>query len=93
MINKFSPLGDKLLVHRITNDRTDSGLYIPDAAQEKGQLGIVLAKGPGKREKDMIYTIPIEVGAKVYFGKYSGTEIDKEHLILSEQDILGVIKE
>lgn len=82
------PLGDRVLIDVIEKeDMTAGGLYIPDAAKEKPQLGIVLKVGPGTSDKEMT----LNEGDKVLFGKYAGTEVeleDKKYLIMREDDIL-----
>jgi chaperonin GroES len=72
------------------------GLYIPDTAKEKPQQGEIMAVGPGKLSDDGTRLAPeVEVGNKVLYGKYSGTEVTvdgEEFLILRESDVLAVIK-
>ncbi len=92
----IKPLQDRVLVQRLeSEEKTSSGLYIPDTAKEKPLEGIVRAVGPGKRA-DSGAEIPMSVseGDKVLFGKYSGTEITlsgEEHLILREDEILAIV--
>jgi chaperonin GroES len=94
---KVRPLHDRLLVRRIEEKETvRGGIIIPDTAKEKPQEGEVLAVGNGK-VLDNGTKIPMEVkvGDHILFGKYSGTEIKIEgadHLILREEDILGVVE-
>ena len=93
---KLKPIGDKVIVQRIGSvEKTKSGLYLPDSAQEKPQEGKVIAIGSGRTLKTG-KTIPLAVkaGDRIIFGKYSGSEIkvdDKEYVFLSEDDILAVI--
>src|SRR5947199_10201408 len=94
---KIRPLYDRIVVKRISEEeqKTASGLIIPDSAKEKPQEGVVVAVGRGKRLEDG-KVIPLEVkeGDRVLFGKYSGTEIkvdDNEYLILREDEILGIL--
>lgn len=93
---KIRPLGDRVLVLRIDGEeKTPGGILIPDTAKEKPQEGKVVAAGPGKLDDDG-KRIPLEVkkNDRVLFGKYSGTEIKIdgiEHLIMREEDILGVM--
>ena len=90
MFEKFKPLADRVLVKRIQSDeKTESGLIIPDAAKEKAQTGTVIAVGPGKKGE----VLAVKVGDTVYFGKYSGTEASKEYLIMKEDEILGVVEQ
>jgi len=83
------PLGERVLIRPVEEEnRTSSGLYIPDTAKEKPQTGMVIAIGDEDEE------IKVEVGQKVLFPKYTGTEIKLdgvEHLIMDASDILAVI--
>ena len=94
---KIRPLGDRILVKRIKEEeKTKGGIIIPDTAKEKPQEGKVVAVGKGKVTEDGKLIAPeVKAGDKVLFGKYSGSEIkleDEEHLILREDDILGIIE-
>jgi chaperonin GroES len=95
---KIRPLGDRILVKRIKEEeKTKGGIIIPDTAKEKPQEGKVVAVGKGKTNEKDGKLIPLEVkaGDKILFGKYSGSEIKlegEEHLILREDDILGIIE-
>ena len=94
---KVTPLHDRIVVSRIEAEvKTKGGIIIPDTAKEKPQEGRILAVGPGKRDKDG-NLIPLEVkaGDRVLFTKWAGTEIKidgQEHMIMKEDDILGVIE-
>jgi chaperonin GroES len=94
---EIRPLSDRILVLRIEEEeRTSGGIIIPDTAKEKPQEGKVVAVGPGKLDDDG-NRIPLEIKKedRVLFGKYAGTEIKidgVEHLIMREDDILGIIK-
>jgi chaperonin GroES len=85
-----------VIVKRIEEEeKTKGGIIIPDTAKEKPQEGRVVAVGPGKNEDGKIIPLGVKAGDKILFGKYSGTEIKldgEEHLILREDDILGVIE-
>jgi chaperonin GroES len=94
---KFRPLHDRVVVRRIEADeRTKSGIIIPDSAQEKPSEGAVIAVGPGGRdEAGKLIPIDMKVGDHILFGKWSGTEvkIDGEDLIImKESDVLGVLE-
>ncbi|NBW40741.1 co-chaperone GroES [bacterium] len=94
--SKIRPLQDRLIVKRLEEDeKTASGLYIPDSAKEKPQQGKVLAVGKGKvREDGTIQPIDLSVGDVVLFGKYSGQEIKVDGddvLIMREDDVYGVV--
>ncbi len=92
----FQPLGDKVLVRPLKNDEmTKSGIVLPDTAKEKPEEGEVIAIGTGKYQHDKLVPLEVKVGQKVMFSKYGPTEIkiDGEELfVLSESDILGIIK-
>ncbi len=95
---KIRPLGDRVLIRRIKEEeKTKGGIIIPDTAKEKPQEGKVVAVGKGKVAEDGKLIPPeVKAGDKVLFGKYSGSEIKlegEEHLILREDDILGIISE
>jgi len=94
---KIRPLGDRILVKRIKEEeKTKGGIIIPDTAKEKPQEGKVVAVGKGKMtEQGKLLTPDVKAGDKILFGKYSGSEVkidDEEHLILREDDILGVLE-
>jgi len=91
------PLHDRLLVRRVEeNQTTKGGIIIPDSAKERPLEGKVLAVGSGKRLEDgTLVKLDVKAGDRVLFGKYAGTEIKLdgvEHLILGEDEILGVIE-
>jgi chaperonin GroES len=91
------PLGDRILVKRIKEeDKTKGGIIIPDTAKEKPQEGKVIAVGRGRRsEKGDLIAPDVKSGDRILFGKYSGSEVKLEgedHLILREDDILGVLE-
>ena len=94
---KIRPLQDRVIVQRIEEEeRTKGGLIIPDTAKEKPQEGKIVAVGKGKLNEDgKVTPMDVKVNDRVLFGKYSGTEINidgEEHLIMREEDILGVIE-
>jgi chaperonin GroES len=94
----IKPLQDRVLVQRLQGEeKTSSGLIIPDTAKEKPLEAIVRAVGAGKRnDKGELIAMSVAEGDKVLFGKYSGTEITlggEEHLILREDEILAIITE
>ncbi len=93
---KLKPIGDRVIVQRLGSvEKTKSGLYLPDSAQEKPQEGKVIAVGSGKMLKDgKVIPLSVKAGDKIIFGKYSGSEIkvdDKEYVFLNEDDILAII--
>jgi chaperonin GroES len=77
-------------------EKTKSGIYLPDAAKERPTRGKVVSVGPGRLdEKGKAMEIPVRVGDTVYYGKYSGTEIEvdgQKFVILRESDLLGVLE-
>ena len=93
---KLRPIGDRVIVQRLGSvEKTKSGLYLPDSAQEKPQEGKVIAVGTGRTLKNG-KTLPLSVkaGDRILFGKYSGSEIkvdDKEYVFLNEDDILAIV--
>jgi chaperonin GroES len=94
---KVRPLYDRILVRRVEEEqKTAGGLFIPDTAKEKPQQGVIVAVGNGKLQDDgSLRKLEVKVGDKILFAKYSGSEIKMEgveHLILREDDILGVIE-
>jgi chaperonin GroES len=94
---KIRPLQDRVLVRRLEQEeKTKGGIIIPDTAKEKPIEGKVIAVGAGKVGEDgKQRPLDVKAGDKVLFGKYSGTEVKidgEEHLILREEDILGVLE-
>ena len=91
------PLHDRVIVKRVEElEKTKGGIIIPDTAKEKPVEGIVVAVGDGKVLDDgKKLTLAVKKGDRVLFGKYAGTEIKidgEEHLIMREDDIIGIIK-
>jgi chaperonin GroES len=94
---KFRPLHDRVVVKRIeAEEKTGGGIIIPDTAKEKPSQGEVIAVGPGGRdESGKLIPIDIQVGNRVLFGKWSGTEVKidgEDLLIMKESDIMGVLE-
>ena len=93
---QFRPLHDRVVVRRIeAEEKTAGGIIIPDTAKEKPSQGEVVAVGSGGRdESGKLIPIDIQVGDRVLFGKWSGTEVKidgQELLIMKESDIMGVL--
>jgi chaperonin GroES len=93
---KFRPLHDRVVVKRIqAEEKSAGGIIIPDSAKEKPQQGEVIAVGPGGRdETGKLIPLDVQVGDRVLFGKWSGTEVKLdgvEYLIMKESDIMGVL--
>jgi chaperonin GroES len=94
MATKLQPLADRVLVKPMEKEeKTKSGIYIPDTAKEKPQEGEIIAVGPGKMTDDgKRIPMDLKVGDRVIYAKYGGTEIkidDEEMMILRESDILA----
>ena len=93
---KIQPLGDKVLVRPLTQEETTkSGIVLPDVAKEKPQEGEVVAVGKGKYIEGKLVPLDVKPGDRILFTKYGPTEIEfegQELLIVSEGDILGVIR-
>ena len=98
MAIKIRPLQDRVIVKRIEEEaeKTKGGIIIPDTAKEKPQQGKIIAAGKGKvNDEGKLTPLDVKVGDRILFGKYSGSEIKldgEEHLIMREEDILGVIE-
>ena len=95
---KFRPLHDRVVVKRIdAEDKSAGGIIIPDTAKEKPSQGEVITVGPGGRDENgKLIPIDIQVGDRVLFGKWSGTEVKidgQELLIMKESDVMGVLDE
>lgn len=92
MSTKFKPLADRVLIEAApAEEKTASGIIIPDSAKEKPLEGKVISAGPGKVDEPMF----VKAGDKVIYGQYSGTEIKldgKTYLIMRESDIYGILK-
>ena len=94
---RFRPLHDRILVKRIeAEEKTPGGIIIPDTAKEKPIEGEVLATGPGARdEAGTVRPLDVQVGDRVLFGKWSGTEVlidGEDRVIMKESDVFGVIE-
>jgi len=88
---KIKPLADRVVIKAApAEEKTASGIIIPDTAKEKPQRGTIVAVGPGKKDEPM----SVKVGDTVLYGKYAGTEINidgEDYLIMRESDIFAVI--
>jgi chaperonin GroES len=94
---KIRPLQDRVIVKRVEEEeKTKGGIIIPDTAKEKPMEGKIIAVGKGKVLEDgKIHPLDVKAGDRVLFAKYGGTEVkidEEEHLIMREDDILGVIE-
>ena len=92
---KIRPLADRVVVKIVKEEKSSGGILLPDTAQEKPQTGEVIAVGPGKTlDNGTKQTVDVQVGEKVLFAKYSGTEVKLDgetYLLLAEKDLLGVV--
>jgi chaperonin GroES len=94
---KMRPLADRVIVEPLEGEeKTASGILLPETAKEKPQEGLIVAIGPGRWDEDGKKRVELEVklGDKVFFARYSGQEVkvdEKKYLILSEKDILAVV--
>ena len=92
----IKPLGDRVVIKALEREeKTKSGIVLPDTAKEKPQEGKVVAVGKGRYEDGKWVPLDVKVGDTVLYGKYAGTEIKhqgKEYLIVRENDILAVIE-
>jgi chaperonin GroES len=94
---KVRPLNDRILIKRVAEEtKTAGGLFIPETAKEKPQRGVVVAVGKGRLLEDgSRVALDVKPKDKILFGKYAGTEIKldgEEHIVLKEDEILGVIE-
>jgi chaperonin GroES len=94
---KIRPLQDRILVKRVDEEeKTKGGIIIPDSAKEKPQEGRVIAVGNGKiQENGNVQPLDVKKGDRILFSKYAGTEVNvdsEEHLIIREDDVLGVLE-
>jgi chaperonin GroES len=94
---KIRPLYDRIVVKRVEEkEQMQGGLYIPDTAKEKPQEGEVVAVGKGKRLEDgKVVVLDVQVGDRILFGKYSGSDIKldgEEYLIMREDEVLGILE-
>jgi chaperonin GroES len=93
---KIKPLSDRVVIEALeAEDKTSGGIYLPETAKEKPQMGKVVATGAGKvTDAGETVKLEVKVGDKVLYGKYSGTDVTidgKEYLIVRESDILAII--
>jgi chaperonin GroES len=93
----IKPLGDRVVLEAIEKEeKTASGIVLPETAKEKPQEGKVIAVGTGRYENGEKIALEVKEGDRVIFSKYAGTEVkvgDKEYLILRENDILAIVEE
>jgi chaperonin GroES len=93
---QLKPLGDRVVLKRQeAEEKTQSGIILPDSAKEKPQAATVIAVGPGKEEDGKVTAMQVSEGDKVIYSKYSGTEVkidDEEYVIVSQNDIIAKVE-
>ncbi len=98
LADKIQPLADRVVIKRLdAEEKTKSGIIIPDNAKEKPQQGEVIAVGPGRWDEDgeKRMALEVKVGDKVLFGKWSATEVKidgEELLVMKEDDVIAIVK-
>lgn len=93
----LKPLGDRIVAKAVDpQEKTKSGLVVPDTAKEKPQEGKVISVGTGRRLEDgTVQPLQVRSGDRILYGKYSGTEVElggEEYLILREDDVLAIVQ-
>ena len=93
---KIKPLSDRVVIEPLeAEEKTSGGIYLPDTAKEKPQMGKVVAVGPGKfSDAGQKIDMEVKVNDKILYGKYSGTDVSfegKDYLIMRESDILAIL--
>jgi chaperonin GroES len=95
-IMQLKPLGDRVILkQQDAEEKTQSGIILPDSAQEKPQAAVVVAVGPGKEENGHKVEMQVKEGDKVIYSKYSGTEVtleEEEYIIVSQNEIIAVVE-
>jgi chaperonin GroES len=93
---QLKPLGDRVVLKRQeAEEKTQSGIILPDSAKEKPQAAVVIAVGPGKEEDGKLIAMQVAVGDKVIYSKYSGTEVkvdDEEYVIVGQSEIIAKVE-
>lgn len=93
---EIKPLADRVVIKPLASEeKTKSGIVLPDTAKEKPQEGEIVSVGPGKIENGERISLEVKIGDRVIYSKFAGTEIkldNEEYLILNERDILAVVK-
>ncbi|OIP71547.1 MAG: co-chaperone GroES [Oscillatoriales cyanobacterium CG2_30_40_61] len=95
-VSTVKPLGERVFVKvSASEEKTAGGIFLPDNAKEKPQVGEVVAVGPGKRNEDgSRCELEVSVGDKVLYSKYAGTDVklgSDEYVLLAEKDILAIV--
>lgn len=93
-IKKMRPVNDRVLIEKIEEKEslTSGGIVIPDQSKERAQIGKVIAVGNGKVLADgRLHPVSLKVGDEVFFGKFSGSEVAENFILLREDEILGIL--
>ena len=93
---KMKPLGDRIVLKQVeTEEKTKSGIILPDSAKEKSQEALVVAVGPGKDVDGKLTPMQVKEGDKVIYSEYAGTEVeldDKKYIIVGQDDIIAIVE-
>ena len=93
---KMKPLGDRIVLKQVeTEEKTKSGIILPDSAKEKSQEALVVAVGPGKAVDGRLTPMQVKEGDKVIYSEYAGTEVeldDKKYIIVGQDDIIAIVE-
>ena len=93
---KLRPLGDRVVLqYQEAEEKTQSGIILPDSAKEKPQEAVVIAVGPGKTEDGKKQEMQVKAGDKVIFSQYAGTEVKldgEEYVIVGQDDIIAIVE-
>ena len=93
---KLRPLGNRVVLqYEKAEEKTQSGIILPDSAKEKPQDAVVIAVGPGKGDDEKCSGMQVKEGDKVIFSKYSGTDVkvgEEEYVIVSQDDIIAIVE-
>ena len=92
----MKPLGDRIVLKQVeTEEKTKSGIILPDSAKEKSQEALVVAVGPGKAVDGKLTPMQVKEGDKVIYSEYAGTEVeldDKKYIIIGQDDIIAIVE-
>ena len=92
----MKPLGDRIVLKQVeTEEKTKSGIILPDSAKEKSQEALVVAVGPGKAVDGKLTPMQVKEGDKVIYSEYAGTEVeldDKKYIIVGQDDIIAIVE-
>ena len=93
---KMKPLGDRVVLKQVEiEEKTKSGIILPDSAKEKSQEALVVAVGPGKAVDGKLTPMQVKEGDKVIYSEYAGTEVeldDKKYIIVGQDDIIAIVE-